>query len=124
VAEICAFNPFARIAMLTANIQQSSRAQAAALQVTFVKKPITEVAVREAIDYFLALSQLAGAEVRLNVPQVEMITKQGNRSLTGACPMPIKIPEFIAASAVCIRATARFFINLPKARGCGFQASA
>ncbi len=54
VARIRVFNPFARIAMLTANIQQSSRAQAAALQVTFVKKPVTEAAVREAIDYFLA----------------------------------------------------------------------
>ncbi len=54
VARIRAFNPFVRIAMLTANIQESSCAQAAALKVTFVKKPVTEAAVREAIDYFLA----------------------------------------------------------------------
>ncbi len=54
VARIRVFNPFARIAMLTANIQESSRAQAAALLVTFIKKPVTEAAVREAIDYFLA----------------------------------------------------------------------
>ncbi len=54
VARIRTFNPFARIAMLTANIQESSRQQAEALQVTFIKKPVTEAAIREAIDYFLA----------------------------------------------------------------------
>jgi CheY-like chemotaxis protein len=56
VALIRDFNPAVRIAMLTANIQESSRLQAAALKVTFVKKPVTDLAVREAIDYFLAVA--------------------------------------------------------------------
>lgn len=54
VEQIRAFNTSARIAMLTANIQEASRDRAAALKVTFVKKPATEPAIREAIDYFLA----------------------------------------------------------------------
>ncbi len=54
VAQIRTFNQTARIAMLTANIQESSRAQAAGLGVTFVQKPVTEPAVRQALDYFLA----------------------------------------------------------------------
>lgn len=53
-ARIRAFNPSVRIAMLTANIQESSRVQAAALNATFIKKPATEPVVREAVDYFLA----------------------------------------------------------------------
>jgi len=56
VEQIRAFNTSARIAMLTANIQEASRDRAAQLQVTFVKKPATEPAIREAIDYFLAAS--------------------------------------------------------------------
>lgn len=54
VQQIRTFNTTARIAMLTANIQEASRDQAAALQVTFIKKPATEPAIREAIGYFLA----------------------------------------------------------------------
>ncbi|WP_041193365.1 response regulator transcription factor [Candidatus Symbiobacter mobilis] len=54
VEQIRAFNTTARIAMLTANIQDSSRARAAELQVTFVQKPVTETAVRQAIEYFLS----------------------------------------------------------------------
>jgi two-component system, chemotaxis family, chemotaxis protein CheY len=54
VKQIRAFNDTARIAMLTANVQESSRERAAQLQVTFVQKPVTEAAVRQAIDYFLA----------------------------------------------------------------------
>lgn len=56
VEQIRAFNTTARIAMLTANIQEASRDRAAALKVTFVKKPATEPAIREAIGYFLAAS--------------------------------------------------------------------
>lgn len=54
VEQIRTFNTTARIAMLTANIQEASRDHAAALQVTFIKKPATEPAIREAIGYFLA----------------------------------------------------------------------
>lgn len=43
----------APVAMLTANIQEASRARAAALGVHFVQKPATEAAVRLALDYFL-----------------------------------------------------------------------
>ena len=56
VTQIRAFNDSARIAMLTANIQESSRQRAAGLQVTFVQKPVTLAAIRQAIDYFLASS--------------------------------------------------------------------
>jgi len=54
VKQIRAFNDTTRIAMLTANVQESSRERAAQLQVTFVQKPVTDAAVRQAIDYFLA----------------------------------------------------------------------
>ncbi|MCW2311596.1 response regulator transcription factor [Rhodoferax antarcticus] len=56
VEQIRAFNTTARIAMLTANIQEASRERAAELKVTFVKKPATEPAIREAIYHFLAAS--------------------------------------------------------------------
>lgn len=44
--------PQARIAMLTANIQEASRERAAALGVKFVQKPVTEGAIQQAVDYF------------------------------------------------------------------------
>lgn len=44
--------PQARIAMLTANIQESSRERAQALGVKFVQKPVTEAAILQAVDYF------------------------------------------------------------------------
>ncbi len=53
VKQIRAINSVVRIAMLTANVQESSRERAAQLQVTFVQKPVTDAAVRQAIDYFL-----------------------------------------------------------------------
>lgn len=56
VEQIRAFNTTARIAMLTANIQEASRERAAELKVTFVKKPATEPAIREAIYHFLVAS--------------------------------------------------------------------
>ena len=56
VEQIRAFNTTARIAMLTANLQEASRERAAELKVTFVKKPATEPAIREAIYHFLAAS--------------------------------------------------------------------
>ncbi|PJC19508.1 MAG: response regulator [Comamonadaceae bacterium CG_4_9_14_0_8_um_filter_60_18] len=56
VAQIRAFDQHSRIAMLTANIQESSRARASDLNVTFVQKPATEPAIRQALDYFLAQS--------------------------------------------------------------------
>jgi len=55
-AQIRQIHPACRIAMLTANIQESSRSKAAELNVTFVQKPATEAAIRQAIDYFLAAS--------------------------------------------------------------------
>jgi CheY-like chemotaxis protein len=47
-------HPKVHVVMLTANIQESSRVQALALNATFIKKPATEPVVREAVDYFLA----------------------------------------------------------------------
>ena len=46
--------PQARIALLTANIQESSRERAAAIGVKFLQKPVTESAIQQAIDYFQA----------------------------------------------------------------------
>ena len=54
VEQIRAFNTSTKIAMLTANIQESSRAKASDLSVTFVQKPATDPAIRQALDYFLA----------------------------------------------------------------------
>ena len=52
VARLRALGCNARVAMLTANIQEASRARAAELQVHFVQKPATLKAVRQALDYF------------------------------------------------------------------------
>lgn len=46
--------PQARIAMLTANIQESSRERAQTLGVKFIQKPVTEAAIQQAVDYFRA----------------------------------------------------------------------
>ncbi len=54
VVRIHEVSPKTRIAMLTANIQESSRERAVVLNVTFVQKPVTEPAIRQALDYFLA----------------------------------------------------------------------
>ncbi|NCS61107.1 MAG: response regulator, partial [Rhodoferax sp.] len=56
VEQIRAFNTSTKIAMLTANIQESSRAKASDLNVTFVQKPATDLAIRQALDYFLAVA--------------------------------------------------------------------
>lgn len=53
-ARLQALVPKARIAVLTANIQESSRERAAQLGVKFVPKPVTEASVQLAVDYFLA----------------------------------------------------------------------
>jgi len=53
VAHIRQFNRSTKIAMLTANIQESSRTRASELDVTFIQKPVTEPAIRLAINYFL-----------------------------------------------------------------------
>lgn len=50
--QLRALLPDARIAMLTANIQESSRERAQALGVKFVQKPVTETAIQQAVDYF------------------------------------------------------------------------
>ena len=46
--------PQARIAVLTANIQESSRERAQTLGVKFIQKPVTEAAIQQAVDYFRA----------------------------------------------------------------------
>ena len=46
-------NPLVRIAILTANIQGTSREKAQQLGVKFVQKPATQEAIQQAIDYFL-----------------------------------------------------------------------
>ena len=48
-------NSTARIVILTANIQSSSRGKAAQLSVHFVQKPVTQAAIQQAVDYFLAV---------------------------------------------------------------------
>jgi two-component system, chemotaxis family, chemotaxis protein CheY len=44
--------PTAKITMLTANIQESSRERAARLGVRFLPKPVTESVIEEAVDFF------------------------------------------------------------------------
>jgi two-component system chemotaxis response regulator CheY len=56
VEKIRLTNLSARIVILTANIQESSRAKADQLAVKFVQKPATLAAVQLAVDYFLAPS--------------------------------------------------------------------
>ncbi len=46
----------AKIVILTANIQESSRDRAQQLGVQFVQKPATLAAVQQAVDYFLGAS--------------------------------------------------------------------
>lgn len=53
VERIRALPSAAPVALLTANIQEASRARAAALGVHFVQKPATEAALRQTVDYFL-----------------------------------------------------------------------
>jgi CheY-like chemotaxis protein len=47
-------NPTIRIAVLTANVQESSRDKAQKLAVKFVQKPATPAAIQQAVDYFCA----------------------------------------------------------------------
>ncbi len=54
VERIRQVNQTVRIAILTANIQSSSRERAEQLGVCFVQKPATLAAVQLAIDYFVA----------------------------------------------------------------------
>lgn len=46
--------PQTRIVVLTANIQESSRDKAQAMGVKFIQKPVTEAAIQQAVDHFLA----------------------------------------------------------------------
>lgn len=48
--------PQARIVLLTANIQESSRERAAAMGVKFVQKPVTEAAIQQAVAHFVAVA--------------------------------------------------------------------
>ncbi len=56
VEKIRQINQRAKIVILTANIQESSRERAQQLGVQFVQKPATLAAVQLAIDYFLGAS--------------------------------------------------------------------
>lgn len=53
---ILAINPEARVVMLTANIQESSKQMAASLQLNFVAKPVTETSLQQALDFMLVAS--------------------------------------------------------------------
>lgn len=46
--------PTARIALLTANVQDATRERAKALSIGFLKKPITEQSIQQALAYFAA----------------------------------------------------------------------
>ena len=52
VAKIRQDGCMARVVILTANIQQSSKDRATELQVHFVKKPATAEAIQAMLDYF------------------------------------------------------------------------
>lgn len=50
---ILEINPLARVVMLTANIQESSKQMAASLHLRFVAKPVTEASLQQALNYML-----------------------------------------------------------------------
>lgn len=52
VEQLRAMGSKARVVMLTANVQQSSRDRAASLGAHFVQKPATEIAVRQMLEHF------------------------------------------------------------------------
>lgn len=52
VEQLRALGSTARVVMLTANIQQSSRDRAASLGAHFVQKPATEIAVHQMLVHF------------------------------------------------------------------------
>lgn len=52
---ILEINPAARVIMLTANIQESSKQMAASLQLNFVAKPATEASLQQALNHMLAV---------------------------------------------------------------------
>ena len=56
VEHIQAIAPQVRIVMLTANIQESSRARADVLGVKFVQKPITDASMLQVLDFLMAAS--------------------------------------------------------------------
>ena len=56
VEKIRQVNQRAKIVILTANIQESSRERAQQLGVQFVQKPATLAAIQQAVDHFLAVS--------------------------------------------------------------------
>ena len=54
VEKIREINNVVKIVLLSANIQASSRERAQQLGVLFVQKPVTQAAIQQAVDYFLA----------------------------------------------------------------------
>lgn len=54
VEKIREINKSVKIVVLSANIQASSRERAQQLGVLFVQKPVTQAAIQQAVDYFLA----------------------------------------------------------------------
>ena len=48
-----ALDPAVRIVMLTANIQESSRNEAASMRVHFVAKPATEASLQQALNHLI-----------------------------------------------------------------------
>lgn len=51
--QIRAIAPTVRMVMLTANIQESSRARAEAMGLSFVQKPITDASIKKVVDFML-----------------------------------------------------------------------
>jgi CheY-like chemotaxis protein len=54
VEKIREINKSVKIVVLSANIQASSRERSQQLGVLFVQKPVTQAAIQQAVDYFLA----------------------------------------------------------------------
>lgn len=52
--QIRASAPGVRMVMLTANIQESSRSRADAMNLSFVQKPITDASIKQVLDFFEA----------------------------------------------------------------------
>ena len=53
VEKIRQVNQRAKIVILTANIQESSRVRAESMGLSFVQKPITDASIKQVVDHFM-----------------------------------------------------------------------
>ena len=62
--KILAIYPATRIALMTANVQESTQKKAESLGLAFLRKPITEASVKQAFDFFQSAPQASPDQQR------------------------------------------------------------